>query len=228
MADQALSYHQAAQLKQERRRGAAQAPNQELWGDKLKALHSLGMKLFGKELKDKGDDDKDYNTAAIGHMADDDRQFLIVAVKGLQGVPDVSHIQNLASQDFGGHREMVIEVLVDATPFKGEANLHAEMAIVQEASVIGVPASSMRAFHLQIACIAKGVCPDCSGWLTRHDIPHTYRRATVAAAGWSHPITGAFFKYKGNELQYVKQVQKDVWLDTAASKTTPYPKGNVT
>jgi len=228
MADQALTYHQAAQQKQERRRGAAQEVGQALWGDKLKALHELGMKLFGKELKSKGDDDKDYNTAAIGHMASREKQYLIIAMKGLQGVPDVAHIQNLASEDFGGPREMTIKVLVDQTPLKGEANLHAEMAIVQEASVIGVPASSMSAFHLQIACIAKGVCPDCSGWLTRHDIPHTYRRATVASAGWSHPITGAFFKYKGNELQYVKQVQKDVWLDTATSKKTPYLKGNVT
>jgi hypothetical protein len=227
MASPQISYHEAAQKKQLRRRNAAQDVGQSLFGDKLNSLHELGMSLFGKELKSKGDDDPDYNTVAIGHLESPEKQILIVAVKGLKDIPDTSHIQNLAAEYFHGFPAMTIEVLVDQTPYKGEANLHAEMAIVQEVNAIGVPKSSMSAFHLQIACISKGVCPDCSGWLTRHDIPHTYRRATVASSGWSHPITGAFFKYKGNELQYVKQVQKDVWLDTSKSKKTLYPKGNI-
>jgi len=226
MADSAISYHQAAQAKQERRRAAAQPVNQALAGDKLASLHDLGMKLFGEELNSKQDGDRDFSTVAIGHLEDRDKQYLLVVAKGMTQIPGISHVQSMAAGYFKGPKQLTIEILVDPVPILGQDNLHAEMAIVQAVhSKLGISKGSLSNHGLQIACISKGVCPDCSGWLTRHNIPHTWRRKNVSTTGWSNPTTGASFKGKGDELRYVKQIKKDVWLDTASSKETPYPKG---
>jgi hypothetical protein len=54
----------------------------------------------------------------------------------------------------------------------------------------------------------------------RHGILHSKTRDTVASTGWTHPLSGAFYKYKGPDLQYFKPVAGV--QDTSTAKTTPY------
>lgn len=219
-----MTYHQAAQLKQERRRAAAQATGQSLAGDRLNDLNTIGERLFGNVL---GQSDREYETAAVGHFVGQLSHVLIVACKGID-VPSLNAVQNAATPFFGQIPDFGIHLLQDVVSYQSdEPNLHAEMAIVQRVWQLGVPRSQIHLCGLQIACICKGVCPDCSGWMTRHNIPHTWVRKNVASNGWVHPLTGARFKGKGNDLSYLKVYwngfQPAGHMDTAGSKKTPYP-----
>lgn len=222
-----MTYHEVAQLKQIRRRNAAQKVGQSLAGSQLDALHEIGEKLFGAALQ-KTDSDKDYETVAIGYLMNiDSLPCLIIACKGIPA-PDATTVLGVAQPYYELLQEQRIWILQDQTSVSGEANLHAEMAIVQFVrNQLGVSKGLLPYCGLQIACIKKGVCPDCSGWMTRHNIPHTWRRENVAKLGWVHPLTGTFFKYKGKELQYVKYLwngfQPPTILDTAKSKVTHHP-----
>jgi hypothetical protein len=122
----------------------------------------------------------------------------------------------------------------DQTSISGDGmdHLHAEMAIVQSLCYdLLIPKGQIPGSGAQIACILKGVCPDCSGWMSRHNIPHTWRREHVASSGWTHPLSGAFFKYSGNNLQYNKLFwngfQPAGKIDTMSSKKTPYHKDHI-
>jgi hypothetical protein len=219
------TYHEAAQIKQARRRNAAQAPGKGFAGDQLEALNKIGEVLFGSVL---GKSDRDYETAAVGHLVGRLSRILIVACKGVTA-PSLQAVQNAARPFYGDIPDFGVHILQDAVSLQSEEpNLHAEMAIVQRVVGLGVTKNELPRCGLQIACIQKGVCPDCSGWLTRHNIPHTWTRKTVATNGWVHPLSGAKYKGKGNELSYLKvrwvgfPLTEDV-MDTARSKQTVYP-----
>lgn len=87
-----------------------------------------------------------------------------------------------------------------------EAGLHAEMAVARWCLQNTQYGKWDLAYVLQVACIGKGVCPDCAGWLNKHRIPHLCIRkegtnavvdyaigAPSAGGQWTHPGTGAVF-----------------------------------
>lgn len=231
MATNTLTYHEVAQKKQTRRRDAAQQVGASLAGNNLDALHTIGVNLFGVEIKQAQDDENDYNTIAIGHIYNKDSQsILLVACKGIKAKP-VGTIVAEAKQYFPTLTEGHTIILQDEVSVSGGGmdHVHAEMAIVQALYyTLHIPKPQIPSCGAQIACILKGVCPDCSGWLTRHNIPHTWRREHVASSGWTNPLTGAFFKYSGTNLQYNKLFwsgfQVEGKIDTMSSKQNMHPK----
>src|SRR5688500_7060367 len=91
------TYHEAAQRKQERRRGAAQPAGQALAGDQLESLNKIGEVLFGAVL---GKSDRDYETAAVGHLVGRLSRILIVACKRIDA-PSIQAVQNAAAPFYG-------------------------------------------------------------------------------------------------------------------------------
>ena len=231
MATNTLTYHEVAQKKQTRRRLAAQQVGASLAGDNLDALHKIGVNLFGVAIKEAQDNENDYNTVAIGHLYNKDSQsILLVACKGIKAKP-LGTIVAEAKEYFPTLTEGHTIILQNEVSVSGGGSdhVHAEMAIVQALYYkLQIPKSQIPSCGVQIACILKGVCPDCSGWLTRHNIPHTWRRGHVASSGWTNPLTGAFFKYSGTNLQYNKLFwsgfQVEGKIDTMSSKQNMHPK----
>jgi hypothetical protein len=79
-----------------------------------------------------------------------------------------------------------------------EEFLHAEMRIMRhlgnyEGEVV-------------IYC-AKGVCPDCWGWLNAHGVT-AYPPRKSAASQWFHPTKGALYWRSNNDLVYYKNGMK--------------------
>ncbi len=77
--------------------------------------------------------------------------------------------------------------------------LHAEMIIIRHLMLTGrlkagdVNGSAID-IGLQIACPAKLVCPDCAGYLRKHNIPHYPVECGDASKNWVNPRTGACFR----------------------------------
>lgn len=83
-------------------------------------------------------------------------------------------------------------------------NLHAEMAIVQYiCGKMGVAKQNLRTL-LEIYCVGKGVCLDCSGWLTKHGVVHAPLSGAPSPTGWKNPLTGALYKASEDKLEYTK------------------------
>jgi hypothetical protein len=249
MATSQVSYFEKAIEKQDRRRKAAQQPGTGLEGNQLASLCKIGEVLFGQQIAENQANDDDYATVAIGYLPNRDwLPCIIVACKSIKA-PLRASILNEAKKYYELLGDERLIVLQDQTSISGmvdmnklgkeqpeelkygQDHLHSEMAIVQTVYyLLGVPKGMIPHCGLQIACIMKGVCPDCSGWLSRHNIPHTYARKTVATNGWTNPLTGSFFKGKvGNGATFT--YNKYFWngfqplgfLDTEMSKKTPYP-----
>ena len=231
MSSPNVSVHEMAQRKQVRRRDAALPSSTTTTTDVLTALEQTGQQL----LPGLGNNAKNYDTVAIGFLADASPWWphpkavprIIVAFKGIANPPSAQVIWGAAANHFPSTQIYEVITLVDhvsdAALDEG-AHLHGEMAIVQfVVNQLGVPKNQLGAAGLQIACIGKGVCPDCSGWMFRHGIPHSKTRDTVASTGWTHPLSGAFYKYKGPALQYFKPAAGI--QDTSTAKATPY-RGN--
>jgi hypothetical protein len=210
MATPLLTVHQAAQLKQQVRR--ENAGNTKWAGKYLGALTRIGERLLnGFDLGE-----SDYKTLAIGLVGR--AEAIIVCSKGFEPVdcPDAALV--IAQSELPAVKQVVC--LVDPTPADdtAQAHLHAEMAIIQYVvKQLGCNKDKLSEWGVEIACIRKGVCPDCSGWLNRHVVPHTVGRPTVATTGWSSPLSGAFYKRKGPELVYNKGL-----LNTDDSKKQTY------
>lgn len=205
-----LTVHRAAQIKQEVRRG--NAGNTKWAGKYLLQLSRIGERLLnGYELKD-----SDYNTLAIGLVPR--AEAVIVCSKGFDPVGGNEAALLIVQSEISAVRNLVS--LVDPTPYDetAQSHLHAEMAIIQYVvKNLGCAKDKLNEWGVEIACIRKGVCPDCSGWLNQHAVPHSDIRKTVATTGWSSPLSGAFYKYKGSELQYNKGA-----LNTADTKDLAY------
>ena len=243
------TYYSVAAKKQERRRNAAQKPGEGLAGHQLDNLTKVGEALFGQQIALNQANDDDYSTVAIGYMPNRDYlPCIIVACKSIKA-PDRGAILLEAQKYYPLLADERLVVLQDQTSISGmqdmkkfgqeqpeelkygQDHLHSEMAIVQTVYYfLGVAKGLIPHCGLQIACIMKGVCPDCSGWLTRHNIPHTYARKSVATNGWTNPLTGSFFKGKpgnGSTFTYNKYFwngfQPLGFLDTDMSKKTAYP-----
>ncbi|HWB86072.1 MAG TPA: hypothetical protein VG675_18155 [Bryobacteraceae bacterium] len=83
-------------------------------------------------------------------------------------------------------------------------NLHAEMAIVRYLHGKGVAKQDLKAGGLEIYCSGKPVCTDCSGWMTRHGIPHQPVDGSPSPTGWRNPITDAIYKGAAGDVEYTK------------------------
>ena len=197
MATNSLTIHQAAQIKQEARRGKAGTK----WAGKyLRQLNNIGERLLtGHTLTD-----KDYNTFAVGLVPR--AEALIVCSKGFNPIGDNVEASLLIAQTEIPAIKYLI-TLVDPEPDdeQAQSHLHAEMAIIQYiVKQLGCSKDKLHDWGVEIVCLRKGVCPDCSGWLNQHVVPHSDVRPQVAKLGWSSPLSGAFYKYKGTDLQYNK------------------------
>jgi hypothetical protein len=197
MATPVLTVHQAAQIKQEVRRG--NSGNTKWTGKYLQQLKKVGERLLnGYELKD-----SDYNTLAIGLIPR--AEAVIVCSKGFEPVSSNEAALLIVKSEIPGVNNLVTLVNPEPKDATALSHLHAEMAIIQYVvKELGCAKDKLSEWGVEIACIRKGVCPDCSGWLNQHAVPHSDIRKTVATTGWSSPLNGAFYKYKGSELQYNK------------------------
>jgi hypothetical protein len=91
-------------------------------------------------------------------------------------------------------------IFIDDVP----TNLHAEMAIVYYlCKRVGYEKQHLGGL-LEIYCSGKGVCQDCSGWMTKHGIVHAPLSGAPSATGWKNPLSGALYKASGENLQYTK------------------------
>jgi hypothetical protein len=210
MATPALTVHQAAQIKQQVRR--ENFGNTKWAGKYLLQLGKIGeLLLNGHELKD-----SDYNTLAIGLVPR--AEAVIVCSKGFEPVSSKDAALLIVKSELPGVNNLVTLVNPEPKDATAHSHLHAEMAIIQYVvKELGCAKDKLSEWGVEIACIRKGVCPDCSGWLNQHAVPHSDIRKTVATTGWSSPLSGAFYKYKGSELQYNKGA-----LNTADTKDLKY------
>ncbi|MBV9881237.1 MAG: hypothetical protein JO180_12110 [Gemmatirosa sp.] len=91
------TYHEVAQRKPEIRRAAAQPAGQSLAGDQLNVLNAIGETLFNGQL---GQSDRDYETAAVGHLVGQLSRILVVACKAVTA-PTVQAVQQAAKPYYG-------------------------------------------------------------------------------------------------------------------------------
>ncbi len=160
-------------------------------------------------------DAKGNNTTAVGavHVGDGD-PALYISFKG----PPLQTAENvfLAAQALG----LPIALVDDVRVLGNTSGLHCEMDIVREATGGDKALLSNSEFRLEIACIGKGVCPDCSVFLQKYGIPHTPTRAKVST-DWVNPFSGAHYTGTGNTLQCIKAGR----TFTATTKPVEYRRG---
>jgi len=182
---------QAAAIKQSRRRGRVKQQGADAWmdgGTCLADLLQLGNVFHVADAKNN-------NTTAIGYCSGEHGTgALYVAVKG-PPQPDPAIVSAQADGLGIAHTGVVI--------IGNTSGLHAETSIIAAATGGDRSLLLSEFFYLEIACIGKGVCPDCSGFMTKHSIPHTAARSNVAS-DWKHPFTGAHYHGTGNNFQYSK------------------------
>ena len=175
--------------KQTTRRGrAAQALHQ---GEYLVRLTALGQYFHVA-------DQKGNNTTATGMGFFPTADPCIVAA--FKGPPQPKKEAILLRAREVGIEEIVLSSQIEI--LGNTSGLHSEMAIVQ--AVYGSK-NQLRnpEMGLEIACIGKGVCPDCSGYMAKYGIPHTATRSN-AASDWVHPFTGAHFHGTDKNFTYGK------------------------
>ncbi|HVV73521.1 MAG TPA: hypothetical protein VHI52_18755 [Verrucomicrobiae bacterium] len=85
-----------------------------------------------------------------------------------------------------------------------QTNLHAEMAVVQYLCVHEQIRKENLGGLLEVYCSGKGVCQDCSGWMTKHRIVHAPLSGAPSPTGWRNPLTNALYKASGENLVYTK------------------------
>lgn len=182
---------EAAAAKQKARRGRIKRQGANTWMDQgtcLASLVALGQ-IFHVF------DGKNNNTTAVGYCSGKHGNgVLYVAVKG-PPKPDPAVVSAQADGMGIPHSDVVI--------IGNTSGLHSETAII--AAATGGDRSLLldEFFYLEIACIGKGVCPDCSGFMAKYSIPHTQARSNPAS-DWVHPFTGAHFHGTNDNLQYRK------------------------
>ena len=95
--------------------------------------------------------------------------------------------------------------------------LHAEMMIVQYAvQKLGFDRKLLADLGLMIAS-TKGCCPDCSGWMNEHRIPHTPCSGKPTNQ-WMHPLTGSTYEVKKNFKSYTRVKDKTKFLESEIIK----------
>jgi hypothetical protein len=186
-----VSILQAAATKQENRRARKKQQGVSAWmdnGNYLGLLTTLGLVFHVA-------DTKNNNTTAIGYSyGEHGTNTIYVAVKG-PPQPDPKVVSAQASGLDIPHSDVVI--------IGNTSGLHAETSIIRHATGGDKSALLSDFFYLEIACIGKGVCPDCSGFMTKYSIPHTTVRSNVAS-DWVNPFSGAHFHGTDQNLQYRK------------------------
>ena len=179
-----MKIHAKAVNKQAIRRAKARERNGDDWltnGTCLSDLVAVGTHFHVA-------DKKNNNTTALGYCSGDfGNGKLYFSCKGYAR-PDPDMISRQANAIGLAHSG--VEIIGDIS------GLHSEMAIVRTATGGSKDLLKSEFFCLEIACIGKGVCPDCSGYLVKHSIPHTAARAN-AAAQWVNPMTGGYYSGTG-------------------------------
>jgi hypothetical protein len=89
--------------------------------------------------------------------------------------------------------------------------LHAEMMIVRALMLFGLVNphainKSAKAINLRVVCPEKYVCPDCAGYLRKHEIPHYPPPCGTASPNWVNPRTGACFRATTHEVTYYNKL----------------------
>jgi hypothetical protein len=210
MATNFFSVHKAAQIKQQVRR---KNTGNTIWAGKyLQQLSNLGERLLGDFNLGEGD----YETLAIGIVPR--AEAVIVCSKGFELIKEPEAALLIIQTELPAIKHLVCLVNPEPLDETAQAHLHSEMGIIQYVvRSLGCNKERLNDWGVEIACIRKGVCPDCSGWLNQHAVPHTVTRKNVASLGWSSPLSGAFYKLKGNDLIYNKGQ-----LNTADTKLEKY------
>ena len=85
-----------------------------------------------------------------------------------------------------------------------QTNLHAEMAVVQYLCTTEQIRKENLGGLLEVYCSGKGVCQDCSGWMTKHRIVHAPLSGAPSPTGWRNPLTNSLYKASGEKLEYTK------------------------
>lgn len=141
--------------------------------------------------------DKDYNVAP--HL------FIVTKLADVS-LPKKTEAFQLAQQKLIGVRkeDKLIDderqmIIIDEI----STNLHAEMAIIRWLNKNNVGKHCLKD-NLEIYCAGKGVCLDCSGWLTKHGIRHAPLSGAPSPTAWKNPITDSLFRASGEKLEYTK------------------------
>lgn len=100
--------------------------------------------------------------------------------------------------------------------------LHAEMMIVRYLMTQGTMRVSdvtgtAQTISLRIGCPGKLVCPDCSGWLKKHGIPHYPPDAGKKSPNWVNPRTGACFRFARGQCTFYQKHTLDGKVMTVGS-----------
>ncbi len=172
----------------------------------LEDLQSLGMILLASMPKPSKKDNSrsNYATVVTGYWPYDgngnDKPLLFAVMK----LADTNI--NVKSQLYQEGVRLKLINAQDQLVFIDDVstNLHAEMAIVNYlCTKEGIQKQHLCGL-LEIYCSGKGVCLDCSGWMTKHGIIHAPLSGAPSPTGWKNPLTLALYKASGENLVYTK------------------------
>ncbi len=110
--------------------------------------------------------------------------------------------------------------------------LHAEMMIMRNLMLHGIidPSNiqeSAKAIKLRIVCPGKLVCPDCSGWLRKHGIPHYPVDCGDTSPNWVNPRTGACYRVTQKGISYYHKKADPLLEKDEVVVGAPIGTGNV-
>lgn len=147
------------------------------------------------------------STMALGIFETVSEKVVMVALQA-GAKPNLAALADLvANANYADYKvKSVPPELVPPAP-----GLHAEMMIVRALMLIGLlnPHAinkSAKRINLRVVCPEKYVCPDCAGYLRKHEIPHYPPPCGAASPNWVNPRTGACFRATTNEVTYYNKL----------------------
>lgn len=213
MADSSVGSVWAMAVKKQRARRAlgAQAGLRRMTeGTYLAQLQRLGTILLSSLPQPKSTDDNaraNFKTVVTGYWSYDGNGSELPLLFAVMKLADTS-VDVQSQLLLEGRNLKLIDspnqlIFIDDVP----TNLHAEMAIVQYLCTHGYQKQHLAGL-LEIYCCGKGVCQDCSGWLTKHGVAHAPLSGAPSPTGWKNPLTGALYKASEDNLVYTKGLKE--------------------